>query len=241
MVMPVYNERDTVNIVIDDLLSRRFAEFDIELLIVESNSVDGTRQVVERYRNREGVRVLLQERALGKGAAVRLGLEHVSGEIVLIQDADCEYDISDYPRLVLPLLSGQADIVLGNRGHHSGAIRVMPGEPWSSRVTNLGHEVFTFLFNLLYRQNLRDPFTMYKVFKTECIEGLRFTANRFDFDWELLGKICRRGYVPLEIPISYSARGFNGGKKVRFIRDPLSWIVAAIRYRLEPLGRRNSA
>ena len=240
VVMPVYNEGDTVGIVIDDLLSREFDEFDMELIIIESNSLDSSRQVVERYAHLPGVTVILQEIALGKGHAVRRGFQEITGDIVLIQDADLEYTIDDYPIVINPILTNQAKLVLGNRGHHGGAIREMPGEVWSSRITNFGHVIFTFIFNMVFRQRLEDPFTMYKVFRVECIEGMNFTANRFDFDWELLGKLCRRGYKPLEVPINYQARGFESGKKIRLVRDPLTWIRAALRYRFSKLDEKDS-
>jgi len=229
--MPVYNERRTVVTVIDDLLGRTFDHFEIELIIVESNSDDGTRDLLAPYQSRCHVTLILQEEPRGKGAAVRLGLTLVRGEIILIQDADLEYDISDYPALILPIIEGQADVVLGNRGHRTGPIRTMEGEAISSAITNLGHSVFAKIFNTIYRQKLRDPFTMFKVFRTDCIQGISFVSNRFDFDWELLAKLCRRGYTPLEVPVNYKSRGFLDGKKVRWVRDPLSWIWAAIRFR----------
>lgn len=229
--MPVYNEGSTVKSVVNDLLSRNFDSFEFELIIVESNSVDSSREIVASYLTHPSVRLILEDSARGKGHAVRRGLSEVRGEIVLIQDADLEYQIDDYPALIEPIIRRETDLVLGNRGHHGGSIRVMPGEPWSSRLTNIGHYFFTFVFNFTYRQKLQDPFTMYKVFRTECIDGLKFTADRFDFDWELLAKICRRGYVPLEVPVTYHARGFNSGKKVRLIRDPIGWILAAVRFR----------
>jgi len=100
---------------------------------------------------------------------------------------------------------------------------------------NAAHWAFTCLFNITYGTNLRDPFTMYKVFRTECIEGVEFVADRFDFDWELAGKLVRLGYTPLEIPVAYSSRAFGGGKKVRFFRDPPTWIAACLRFRFCPL------
>ena len=236
VIMPVYNEGDTVGTVIEDLLSRRFDSFDFELIIVESNSTDSSREIVKRYASHPRVRLILEETAHGKGHAVRQGFREASGDVILIQDADLEYEIDDYPTVVGPILRGEADVVLGNRGHHGGSIRVMPGEPWSSRFTNFGHHLFTFVFNVVYRQKLDDPFTMYKVFRSECIKDLRFTANRFDFDWELLGKLCRRGYTPIEVPITYQSRGFESGKKIRIFRDPLTWVVAAVRYRFERLS-----
>ena len=102
-------------------------------------------------------------------------------------------------------------------------------------IVNAAHWVFTWLFNVTYGTKLRDPFTMYKVFRTECIDGVEFVADRFDFDWELVAKLVRLGYEPLEIPVEYNARGFDGGKKVRFFRDPPTWVAACLRFRFCPL------
>jgi hypothetical protein len=102
-------------------------------------------------------------------------------------------------------------------------------------VVNAAHWVFTFLFNVVYGCRLKDPFTMYKVFRRSCIEGMHLEANRFDFDWELVAKLIRRGYKPREIPISYESRSFESGKKVRWVRDPLTWLVALVKYRFARL------
>ena len=110
-------------------------------------------------------------------------------------------------------------------------MRVMEEMRNVARIVNVAHWAFTWLFNITYGTRLRDPFTMYKVFRTECIEGVEFVADRFDFDWELVGKLVRLGYKPLEIPVGYNARGFDGGKKVRFFRDPPTWIAACLRFR----------
>ena len=111
-------------------------------------------------------------------------------------------------------------------------------------VVNAAHWVFTWLFNITYGTKLRDPFTMYKVFRSECIEGVEFVADRFDFDWELAAKLVRLGYKPIEIPVEYEARSFHGGKKVRFFRDPPTWVAACLRFRFCPLrdqGRKHRA
>ena len=110
-------------------------------------------------------------------------------------------------------------------------MRVMDEMRNVARIVNMAHWVFTWLFNVTYRTRLRDPFTMYKVFRRECIDGVEFVADRFDFDWELAGKLVRLGYRPVEIPIEYEARSFEGGKKVRFFRDPPTWIAACLRFR----------
>jgi hypothetical protein len=158
-----------------------------------------------------------------------------NGEIILIQDGDLEYQISDYPRLLDPILAGEVDFVLGCRHVRGQRIRDVPDQPVKGFLLNAAHWAFTALFDLTYRVWLRDPFTMFKVFRAECIEGLPLEANRFDFDWELLGKLVRRGYKPIEVPITYQARSFHQGKKVRLFADPPTWVRACFRYRFSPI------
>jgi glycosyltransferase involved in cell wall biosynthesis len=237
IVMPVYNERETVIDVIDEVLALDLDGIATELVIVESNSTDGSRELVGKYDGHERVTVVYEDEPRGKGVAVRRGLEHVSGQIVLIQDADLEYDVADYPRLLEPLVEGRADFVLGSRHVPGTPIRVMHGAPVLSFVVNSGHWLFLALFNATYGVRLTDPFTMYKVFRAECIDGVEFVADRFDFDWELVAKLIRLGYSPLEVPVTYNARGFSGGKKVRFFRDPPTWVVACFRFRFSRLRR----
>jgi glycosyltransferase involved in cell wall biosynthesis len=229
--MAVYNEAETVVTAIERVLAVEIEDVEVELVVVESNSTDGTREVVSRYSAVPMVRLVLQEAPRGKGAAVREGFQHATGDIILIQDADLEYSVEDYPKLIEPILRGDVDFTLGCRHVPGEPVRVMDGMRNVATVMNAAHWAFTWLFNITYGTKLRDPFTMYKVFRTECIEGVEFVADRFDFDWELAGKLVRRGYLPLEIPVAYSARGFDGGKKVRFFRDPPTWIAACIRFR----------
>ncbi len=238
VVMAVYNEEKTVCQVVDQLLARRFNDFEIELIIVESQSTDSTREKITSYGSLENVKIIYQDVPRGKGNAIREGFKLASGSILLIQDADDEYSLDDYSSLVLPILNGESDFVLGTRHRPGEAMRVMVGEPLNSKLLNFGHHFFVRFFNFLYQVNLTDPFTMYKVFKVDCIKGLEFKSNRFDFDWELVGKLVRRNHIPLEIPITYNARGFVQGKKVRFVRDPLTWVIAAIRFRFEKLPDR---
>ncbi len=157
---------------------------------------------------------------------------------MLIQDGDLEYSVDDYAVLLDPIISGTADFVLGSRHEPGRPMREFEGARRTSALLNVAHWTFASLFNVLYQTNLRDPFTMYKVFRTDCIDGLDFVADRFDFDFELVAKLVRRGYMPIEIPIHYESRGFDEGKKVRMIRDPLTWIVALVRFRFSSLPAR---
>jgi len=233
--MAVYNEAETVATAIERVLAVEIPDVDVELVIVESNSPDGTRAIVSRHASDERVRLVLQDAPSGKGAAVREGLQHATGDIVLIQDADLEYSVDDYPRLIEPIMRGDADFTLGCRHVPGQSVRVMDGARAMATIMNAAHWGFTWFFNITYGTKLRDPFTMYKVFRSECIDGVEFVSDRFDFDWELVAKLVRLGYEPIEIPVEYKSRSYHSGKKVRFFRDPPTWIVACIRFRLSPL------
>ena len=235
VVLPVYNEAATVGVIIDKVLALDLPDVEVELIIVESNSTDGSRKIVEGYAGQPGVSLILQDRPRGKGAAVREGFAQATGDILLIQDGDLEYRVDEYPVVLAPLLAGDVNFVLGCRHARGKPMRVFPEAKLKSRVMNAAHWGFTGMFNLVYRTRLRDPFTMYKVFRRSCIDGVHFEANRFDFDWELVAKLVRLGNVPVEVPITYEARGFDSGKKVRFFRDPLTWMVALVKYRFSAL------
>jgi glycosyltransferase involved in cell wall biosynthesis len=233
IILPVYNEKDYFPQVMDKLLKAKFKHLDKEIIIIESNSTDGTIKLVEKFRGRRGVKIISEDRPCGKGHAVRNGLRQASGDIILIQDSDLEYDIDDYELLLAPLIAGQKKFILGSRqlGLPGWRIRQFENHRFVEFIMNLSHRLLTVFFNLLYGQSLRDPTTMYKVFKRECLTGLQFECNRFDFDWELVAKFIRRGIIPAEIPVRYKSRSFTEGKKIRFFYDPLTWIKAIMKYR----------
>ncbi len=240
VILPVYNEAATFETVLTGLLHKELPNLDLEIIVVESNSTDGTREIACRYQNHARVRLVLQDRPRGKGHAVRAGLQEATGEFVLIQDADLEYDLEDYAILLEPLVTGREAFVLGAR-HGGNAWKMRQFEDrWPlATVLNFGHWIFTSLVNVLFGLRLKDPFTMYKVFRRDCLFGLALEYNRFDFDYELLIKLARKGYIPLEIPINYRSRSFREGKKVSVLRDPLTWLWALARLRLtaiDPLG-----
>ncbi|WP_063833579.1 glycosyltransferase [Skermanella stibiiresistens] len=240
VVMPVFNERGTFTTVMERLLAKTIEGLDMEVVVVESNSTDGTREQVQSFASHPKVKVVFEEKPRGKGHAVRTGLRHATGDFILIQDADLEYDIDDYDMLLEPLRSYRSAFVLGIRhgkGGHVWKIRQFSDQVALGNVMNLGHLFFTTLFNVVYGQKLRDPFTMYKVFRRECISGIEFECNRFDFDWELMAKLVRSGYTPLEIPVNYHSRSFTEGKKVTFFRDPLTWFRACFKYRFVSLKK----
>lgn len=236
VVVPIYNEVGTVRPALDALFAKEIPGWRIELILIESNSTDGTRAIVLEYENRPRVKLILEDRPRGKGHAVRAGFAAATGDVILIQDADLEYDLGDYDVLLAPIQAGRQAFVLGSRHGEGGwAIRKFDDQPLHAFVLNLAHWSFTFLINASLGIWLRDPFTMYKVFRRDCLEGLTFTCNRFDFDWELLIKLIRKGYRPIEIPITYQSRSFKEGKKISMWRDPITWIVAWAKARFGPL------
>jgi len=237
VVVPVYNEISSVREALDALVAKRIAGYELNLIVVESNSTDGSRDVVLSYRGLPSVTVILEDAPRGKGHAVRAGLEAATGEIIMIQDADLEYDLGDYEKLLAPIAAGEHAFVLGSRhsAEQGWAIRKFTDQKVRAVVLNLAHWTFTLMINASLGIWLTDPFTMYKVFRRDCIRGLKLECNRFDFDWELLIKLVRKGYRPVEIPVSYRSRSFAEGKKVSMFRDPMTWMVALLKYRFQPL------
>lgn len=240
IIVPVFNESQTFPELMRRLLDKRLDHLGLEreIILVESNSTDGTREQVAAFATTPGVQILWQDRPQGKGHAVRAGFAAATGDIVLIQDADLEYDLDDYDVLLEPLLREEAAFVLGSR--HSGSVRMrqFTNQRLLGSVLNTAHLFFTGLINVLYGQHLKDPFTMFKVLRRDCLYGLAFECNRFDFDHELLIKLVLKGYRPLEIPVNYCSRSFKQGKKIRLFRDPPTWIAADLKYRLKPLRPR---
>jgi glycosyltransferase involved in cell wall biosynthesis/2-polyprenyl-3-methyl-5-hydroxy-6-metoxy-1,4-benzoquinol methylase len=225
VIVPAYNEAKTFGTLMEALLRKQISDIRMEIIVVESGSTDGTRELALKYKEHPGVKLILEDQPLGKGRAVRAGLKAASGDFVLIQDADLEYDLEDYDGLLEPLVSGRAAFVLGSRhgGRNVWKMRQFTGQHGLSLFVNFGHQFFTALVNGLFFQRLRDPFTMFKVFRRDCLYGLEFECNRFDFDFELLVKLIRKGYRPIELPVNYRSRSFKEGKKVRMFRDPITW------------------
>jgi glycosyltransferase involved in cell wall biosynthesis len=237
VIVPIFNEAATLRTALDAIVAKSVAGWEIELIFIESNSTDGSRIIVESYRSHPRVKLLLEDKPRGKGHAVRAALAQATGDVVLIQDADLEYSLDDYEKLLLPLAVGTHTFVLGSR-HNSGdgfAMRKFDDQPFHAFLLNSAHWTFTLLIDVSLGIWLKDPFTMYKVFRRDALNGLTLKCNRFDFDWELLIKLIRAGHRPIEIPISYNSRSFKEGKKIRMFRDPLTWLVAWAKARFGPL------
>jgi glycosyltransferase involved in cell wall biosynthesis len=242
VIVPAYNEAKTFGTLMKILLGKEMTGLQLEIVVVESNSNDGTRELALQYKDHPRVKLILEEQPRGKGYAVRTGLKAATGDYVLIQDADLEYDLEDYDGLLEPLVAGRAAFVLGSRhgGRNVWKMRQFTGQFGLSQFVNLGHWFFATLINVLFSQRLRDPFTMFKVFRRDCLYALEFECNRFDFDFELLIKLIRKGYRPIELPVNYRSRSFKEGKKVRMFQDPLTWLkaLAWLRFvKMDPMRR----
>ncbi len=232
VVLPVYEEAGTVRQVIEALLEKPL-RIDKELIIVESGSRDGTREIVAEYEGVPGVRVIYEPAPRGKGHAVRAGLAACTGSIVLIQDADLEYDIDDYDALLEPILQRRASFVLGSRtlGAGNWKVRRFAHGALSGFLLNVAQVGFAKTFNLLYQQRTSDVNTMFKVFRRSCLDTVSLTSDGFELDIELVCKLVLAGHAPLEVPVNYVARDFSQGKKIRFLRDAWPGYAAFFKYR----------
>lgn len=222
IVIPVFNERTTLPAVLERVAS---VSIDKEILIVDDGSTDGTREYLRDLANQpqDGIRIFFHERNRGKGAALRTGFREVEGDIVIIQDADLEYDPEDYPALLKPILDGRADVVYGSR-FLGGPHRVLFF--WHY----VGNKILTLISNMLTNLNLSDMETCYKVFRSEVVRNLTFTSDGFAIEAEMTVKIARAGYRVYETPISYSGRDYSEGKKITW-KDAFPTLWALIRHR----------
>ena len=220
IIIPCYNERATI----ESLVKRvRHEAPEAEIIIVDDGSTDGTRDILPQAADTVGAKVLLHARNGGKGKAIRTGLQAATGSILLIQDADLEYDPRDYPELLKPILEGNADVVYGSR---------FLGAPRRAMMFwhMIANKLLTLMTNILYDTILSDMETGYKVFKRGAIEGLKLRANRFDFEPEITAKILRRRVRIFEVPITFVPREYAEGKKIG-LKDAFEAVWALIRYR----------
>ena len=220
VIVPVFNEADYLRAVLDELLGKQFV-IPHEVIVVESNSTDGTREIAQTFEGRPGLQIIYEDRPRGKGAAVRRGLTAATGTIVLIQDADFEYDLDDYDALLEPIVQRRTSFVLGSRslGLDDWKVRRFARSRVKALLMNVAQLLFARTFNALYQQRVTDVNTMFKVFRRECIEGVEFLATGFSFDIELACMLVKNGYSPMEVPVNYVARGFDEGKKINFVSE----------------------
>jgi Glycosyl transferase family 2/Methyltransferase domain len=218
IIVPVYNEERYVRDVLEALLAKDLP-IERQIVVVESNSADSSRAIVRSFEDHPAIKTIYQDEPRGKGNAVRAALGVASGTIILIQDADFEYDLDDYDALLEPILQRRTSFVLGSRslGLDDWKVRRYATSPVKSMLTNLAQVAFAKTFNLIYQQNVTDINTMLKVFRHECIQGCHLEGDGFNLDIELVCKIVRNGFAPLEVPVNYVARGYDEGKKIYFL------------------------
>ena len=220
VIIPVYNEVESIEVILKRVNDTGLVS---EIVVVDDGSKDGTRAKLQTLDGKNNVRVILHEKNQGKGAAVRTGMQAATGEILLIQDADLEYDPRDFPKLLKPIEEGLADVVYGSR---------FLGR--AHRVTMFWHMVankmLTLLTNILYNTILTDMETGYKVFRREVIEGMTIRANSFNFEPEFTAKILKRKYRIFEVAITFNPRDYTQGKKIKF-HDAFEAVWALLKYR----------
>lgn len=236
IIVPVFNEAATLQTMMDGLLAKPLEGLRKQIIVVESNSTDGSRDLVRGYEKHADITVIYQPTPRGKGNAVRDGLRVATGDIVMIQDADLEYDFDDYDGLLAPLRAWQTMFVLGSRHEGSWKVRKFNDAPLTATIFNFGHWLFKSLINIVLGTQMSDPFTMFKLFRRDALHGTNLVGNRFDLDIELVIKFVRKGYIPIELPVNYTARTFAEGKKVSLTRDGLTWFWTILKMRWAPLG-----
>jgi glycosyltransferase involved in cell wall biosynthesis len=223
-VMPVYNERNTLQVVVERVLA---VPLELELVCVDDGSTDGSREILgELQKLHSNLKVFLQPKNMGKGAALRRGIKEATGDFVIIQDADLEYDPGDYPALLDPLIQGKADVVYGSRFLGSGPHRVLYF--WHS-VGNWG---LTLLSNCLTNINLSDMETCYKVFRREIIQSIAIEEDRFGFEPEITIKLAKRRLRIYEVGISYWGRTYEEGKKIG-LKDAFRCLWCLLKYSIK--------
>lgn len=223
IIIPVYNERQTIAQAAERVGAIQIDNLEKEIIIVDDGSNDGTRDILKNLA--EKFRVIYQPKNAGKGAAVRAGFAAAQGDIILVQDADLEYDPSDYPILLKPILENKADVVYGSRfiGHHPHRTLYF----WNY----LGNKFLTTLSNIFTNLNLTDMEVGYKVFKKEVLRSIQLKENRFGFEPEITAKIAKKGWRIYEVGISYSGRTYEEGKKIR-PKDALRAAWCIVKYNL---------
>ncbi len=224
ILMPVYNEASTLHEIIAKVEAVNLGDVRKELIIVDDGSKDGTRELLKEMAESSKHKIYFHGQNMGKGAALRTALHYAEGDIILIQDADLEYDPAEYVELVKPILEGRADVVYGSRLTGGKVARAF--NFWHL----LGNKMLTFVTNILYNATLTDMETCYKVFRADVVKNFQIKSNKFDFEPEITAKILKRKYKLYEMPISYYGRDFDEGKKITW-KDGFGAIWALVKYR----------
>ena len=223
IIIPIYNERQYVEQILARVQAARIPDsLDREIIIVDDGSTDGTTMMLETIQQGQTVKIHRSILNFGKGTAIRVGLHYATGDYILIQDADLEYDPNDYERLLTPLLEGKAEVVYGSR-----FMGKLSGMRWQNFLAN---KILSGLSNVLYGARITDEATGYKVFTKRVLENMKLSCRRFEFCPEVTARVCKGGYKIHEVPISYMGRTVADGKKIR-LRDAWDAVWTLIKYR----------
>ena len=209
VIIPCFNEHKTINTILDKL--KNLSNFNKEIIIVDDFSNDGTKEIIQKIENSDEIKTIFNEKNFGKGYCIRKGIEEASGDIIIIQDADLEYDPTDIPKLINPIKNGDADVVYGSRFTGSDEKRVL--FYWHS----LGNKFLTTLSNMFSNLNLTDMECCYKAFKKEIIKEINLKENRFGFEPEVTAKISKKDIKIFEVGIKYFGRKYSEGKKITWV------------------------
>jgi len=207
VVMPVYNEKDTIKEIVENVLRVGIVK---ELIIVDDYSIDGTREILKQVSSNPKIKVIFHQRNQGKGAALRTGFKEVTGDVVVIQDADLEYDPEEFKEMIIPIQKGKADVVYGSRLTFAKPQRAYL---FTHRI---GNKIVTLFAGILYNTTLTDIETCYKMFRTGLLKGLNIRSNRFEVEPELTAKLIKKRARIYEVPISYYGRNYEEGKKIHW-------------------------
>jgi len=224
IIIPVYNEENNIYKVIDSIKKIHLPNVEKEIIIVDDGSWDGTSGILKKYHGDSEIQIHFSRLNFGKGVATRIGLTYATGDIVLIQDADLEYDINDYPKLIQPIIENKADVVYGSR--FKGKIRNM------ALFNYLGNKILSWLASILFMRHITDEATAFKVFRASTIKSINLTCKRYELCPELTAKLLKdRSVRYAEVPISYIGRSIAEGKKIK-LRDGVTAIWTLIKYRI---------
>lgn len=224
ILIPIYNEVRFLLTLLARVEEVDFCGLNKEIILVDDGSTDGTLDLLKPYETKPPYKVIYHPHNMGKGAALRTGIQHATGDIIVIQDADLEYDPKDYPELIQLILDGKADVVYGSRLTAGKPVRAF------NVLHYFGNKLLTLITNILYNTTLTDMETCYKAFRTEVIKPIKIRSNRFDFEPEITAKVLKQKIRLFEAPISYNGRNFEEGKKITW-RDGIVAVWALLKYR----------
>jgi glycosyltransferase involved in cell wall biosynthesis len=224
ILIPVYNEVRFLITLLERVEAVDFCGLRKEIILVDDGSTDGTLDLLKPYENNPLYKVFYHPHNMGKGAALRTAIQHASGDLIVIQDADLEYDPKDYPELIQLIIDGKADVVYGSRLTAGKPVRAF------NVLHYFGNKFLTFITNILYNTTLTDMETCYKAFRADVIKPIRIRSNRFDFEPEITAKVLKQKIRLFEAPISYNGRNFDEGKKITW-RDGIVAVWTLLKYR----------